>query len=72
VIPTDSMFESWFGFSETDPFSESFDNMGYGTKNFCENLGTLFVVVMVGVLIIVLIACCGIFKSCHKKIARKY
>lgn len=72
MIPTEDIFESMFGFAESDPFSESFDNMGYGTKNFVENLGTLFIIVMVGFLFLIIICLLGIFRYTHRKIHLKY
>eukprot|EP00352_Strombidinopsis_acuminata_P000810 CAMPEP_0176348616 /NCGR_PEP_ID=MMETSP0126-20121128/8012_1 /TAXON_ID=141414 ORGANISM="Strombidinopsis acuminatum, Strain SPMC142" /NCGR_SAMPLE_ID=MMETSP0126 /ASSEMBLY_ACC=CAM_ASM_000229 /LENGTH=77 /DNA_ID=CAMNT_0017697523 /DNA_START=3241 /DNA_END=3471 /DNA_ORIENTATION=+ len=46
VLPAGDIFEEIYNFSESPPYRENFENGGYETSNFAENLGTLFVVIM--------------------------
>ncbi len=42
IIPTEEMYEKMFGW-ENEPYSDAADNIGYGSRVFVENTGSLFV-----------------------------
>lgn len=42
-----------FDFTETDPWSERFDWVGYGSVNFFENMGSIFVFAFLEIVLIV-------------------
>jgi len=46
VVPTDSIFEEMFEFSETSAYRDNFEYAGYETSNIVSNLGTIFLIVM--------------------------
>lgn len=46
LLPVDFLNEFFFHFTETDPVSESFDEMGYETKSTIKNIGSLFYYLM--------------------------
>jgi hypothetical protein len=36
-----------FGFTETDPYNEQYEELGYETKNFIENLGSIALIMII-------------------------
>jgi hypothetical protein len=42
VIPTDTIYDKVFNFTDTEPFNSNFNNMGFGTMNIVKNLGSNF------------------------------
>ena len=47
IIPNDFLGTSIFSFDEPEPYSPRFESMGYESKNVIENLGSLFVYIVV-------------------------
>lgn len=42
IVPTDEIYAEIFDF-ESEPYSDEADNIGYGSRLFIENTGSLFV-----------------------------
>jgi hypothetical protein len=40
IIPTDDMFSKMFNFYETDYYNTKFNELGFGSMNIVENLGS--------------------------------
>jgi len=46
ILPAGDILAEIFEFSESPPYKENFENGGYETSNFAENLQTMFLVMM--------------------------
>ena len=57
VVPTDSIYEEMFDFSETAAYRENFEYAGYETSNIVSNLGTIFLILMIFVVYSALLFC---------------
>lgn len=44
--PIDTL-SNWFGFSETDPYSDNFDSLGFGSINYYDSIGGLIIIIAV-------------------------
>lgn len=42
--PIDTL-SKWFGFSETDPYSDNFDSLGFGSINYYDSMGGLIIII---------------------------
>ena len=50
VIPTDNLYKQLFGFSLDDPYSAQADNVGYPTRIFIGNLGSIPIFMLINLL----------------------
>ena len=46
IVPTDDIYGEMFEF-DSDPYSEEADNIGYGSRLFTENTGSLLVYIFI-------------------------
>lgn len=46
ILPAGDILAEIYDFSESPPYRDNFENGGYETSNFAENLSTLFIVMM--------------------------
>jgi len=54
VLPTDDIFDWFFEFKSSEPVTEKFGALGYETKYFVKNMGTVFIVGVIFVILLVL------------------
>lgn len=47
LLPMDHINNLVFNFTETDALNPTFDDIGYNTVNFLENLGSLFIFMLI-------------------------
>ena len=45
-----------FGFTETDPWSDKFELLGYETINFIEGMGSILLFIWIGFIYIILVS----------------
>lgn len=57
VFPTDDFFDWIFNFKASEPVTARFGALGYETKFFVKNMGTLFIVGVIFVLLLITIPC---------------
>jgi len=66
MIPTEEIYEYFFGWTNV-PYSEAADNIGYGSRVFIENTGSMliyFLIILVEQLVVALL----LKFSCSEKI----
>jgi len=61
VLLTDDIYGEMFNFTQTEPYRENFGFAGYETSNYILNLGTMFLIILVFMVII----CFTFLLSCH-------
>jgi hypothetical protein len=47
VIPTDTLYSKVFNFSVSEPYNKNFNNLGFGSRNIINNLGSNFIYITV-------------------------
>ena len=69
IVPTDEIYAEIFDF-DSEPYSEEADNIGYGSRLFIENTGSLFIYAILIALKLLLVNAIIKFCSKHKKLKK--
>lgn len=66
VFPTDELFDWLFNFKPSEPVTARFEALGYETKYFVKNMGVVFLVGVIFVILLALIPCLKAMNLIHK------
>lgn len=72
IIPTDEMFNKTFDFYSTDYYNTKFNELGYGSMNIVENLGSNMIYIWIIAGLYILQFGFKFIKGCHRQLNRFY